>query len=275
MPKLIALLCTAVLLTGQEKEHVISETFKFVLVPVTVTDKNGNFVNGLTQYDFRLLDNGKQQRITEDIASHPISLVVGIQANNDVEKILPQIQKLGSVFEQLVVGENGEMAVLVIVSIALLVIHHGSINVQPFNPARLPGGLKGLGVGFAASFGNERGATTSVYKTYGMSTWFSGKATCAPYLSRHVLGDPGEYRMFPTISNGQPAAVTYRRHADGSYLPFAIAVLATDGSHLTGITAFVDPRLIERFGFPTKPPTAETESDLVLPDPRPARHASR
>jgi amino acid transporter len=41
-----------------------------------------------------------------------------------------------------------EMAVLVVVSIALLVIHHGSINVQPFNPARLPGGLKGLGVGF-------------------------------------------------------------------------------------------------------------------------------
>jgi amino acid transporter len=34
------------------------------------------------------------------------------------------------------------------VSIALLVIHHGSINLAPFNPARLPGGLKGLGLGF-------------------------------------------------------------------------------------------------------------------------------
>lgn len=32
---------------------------------------------------------------------------------------------------------------------------------------------KGLGVGFAASYGDERGATTSVYKTYGQSTWFS------------------------------------------------------------------------------------------------------
>src|SRR5882724_1378651 len=120
MPKLTALFCTAVLLVGQtppkpesqDGEHVIRETFKFVLVPVTVTDKAGNFVNGLTQYDFRLLDNGKQQRITEDVASHPISLVVAIQANNDVEKILPSIQKLGSVFEQLVVGENGELAVL-------------------------------------------------------------------------------------------------------------------------------------------------------------------
>ncbi len=32
---------------------------------------------------------------------------------------------------------------------------------------------KGLGVGFAASFGSERGNTTSIYKTYGQSTWFS------------------------------------------------------------------------------------------------------
>ncbi len=33
--------------------------------------------------------------------------------------------------------------------------------------------LKGLGFGFAGSYGDERGSTTSVYKTYGMSTWFS------------------------------------------------------------------------------------------------------
>jgi phosphate-selective porin OprO/OprP len=33
--------------------------------------------------------------------------------------------------------------------------------------------LKGLGFGFAGSYGSERGATTSTYKTYGMSTWFS------------------------------------------------------------------------------------------------------
>ena len=33
--------------------------------------------------------------------------------------------------------------------------------------------LKGLGFGFAGSYGDERGNTTSTYKTYGMSTWFS------------------------------------------------------------------------------------------------------
>ncbi len=33
--------------------------------------------------------------------------------------------------------------------------------------------LKGLGFGIAGSYGDERGSTTSVYKTYGQSTWFS------------------------------------------------------------------------------------------------------
>jgi phosphate-selective porin OprO/OprP len=33
--------------------------------------------------------------------------------------------------------------------------------------------LKGLGFGFAGSYGDERGNTTSTYKTYGMSTWFT------------------------------------------------------------------------------------------------------
>jgi VWFA-related protein len=107
--------CLTSLLAAQEqpeRKGDISVTFKFVLAPVTVSDRDGSFVPGLTPYDFRLLDNGKPQRITEDIATHPLSMVVAIQANADVEKILPSIQKLASVFESLVIGEDGEMAVL-------------------------------------------------------------------------------------------------------------------------------------------------------------------
>jgi phosphate-selective porin OprO and OprP len=33
--------------------------------------------------------------------------------------------------------------------------------------------LKGLGFGFAGSYGDERGNTTSIYRTYGTSTWFT------------------------------------------------------------------------------------------------------
>src|SRR5215469_16260655 len=110
MRKGIVLVCFASLIGAQEQSDPssIRVTTLNVLAPVTVTDKGGSYVPGLTPYDFRLFDNGKAQKITEDITSHPISMVVAIQANADVEKILPNIQKLSSLFESLVVGEDGE-----------------------------------------------------------------------------------------------------------------------------------------------------------------------
>jgi VWFA-related protein len=83
-----------------------------VQAPVTVLDRNGKVVTGLNALDFQLLDNGKPQEITEDLSGHPISLVVAIQANSGMEKILPQIRKIGSVFDSLVIGEDGEIAVV-------------------------------------------------------------------------------------------------------------------------------------------------------------------
>jgi VWFA-related protein len=97
---------------NSSSDATIRETFKFVLVPVTVTDRNGDFASGLMPADFRLLDNGKPQRITEDIASHPLSVVVVVQANQEVEKILPQVQKIGSLLQAQVLGDDGEAAVL-------------------------------------------------------------------------------------------------------------------------------------------------------------------
>jgi phosphate-selective porin OprO and OprP len=48
----------------------------------------------------------------------------------------------------------------------------GRIFANPFELSEIPS-LKNLGFGFAGSYGDERGDTISVYKTYGMSTWFS------------------------------------------------------------------------------------------------------
>jgi len=99
-------------------QPTIRVTTTFVLAPVTVTDRDGTFVPGLSPEDFRLFDNGKLQTITTDIGSHPLSLVVAIQANSNVEKILPQIQRIGNLLhDQLLGGEvalenQGEVAVL-------------------------------------------------------------------------------------------------------------------------------------------------------------------
>ncbi len=86
-------------------------------------------------------------------------------------------------------------------------------------------------------------------------TWFAGNRACAPFLARYVLISPGEYRMYPASANGQPAAVTYRRPGPGQpYAPLGVAVLRTDTTHLVSITAFTDPTLVARFGYPDQPP---------------------
>lgn len=85
---------------------------KYVSVPVTVFTKDGNFVNGLQPKDFRVLDNGREQKILQDVEAQPVSVVVVIQANTYMEGVLPQIHKIGSLLDALVVGETGEAAVV-------------------------------------------------------------------------------------------------------------------------------------------------------------------
>jgi VWFA-related protein len=111
MRKVFVLMCAAGLLFAQDQKS-ISITVNNVPVPVSVLDGKGNSVPGLTPYDFRLFDNGKGQKITEDMAQHPLSVVLVIQANMDVEKTLPNIIKQASAIESLVMGADGEVAVL-------------------------------------------------------------------------------------------------------------------------------------------------------------------
>jgi RNA polymerase sigma-70 factor (ECF subfamily) len=72
-------------------------------------------------------------------------------------------------------------------------------------------------------------------------TWFSGRATCLPYLAS-VLGQPGEWSMRATHANGQPAAVAYR-HGE----PFGVAVLGLRDGGLARISLFTDLAVVRRF----------------------------
>jgi len=83
-----------------------------VVAPVTVLDHDGNYVDGLQPRQFRLYDNDKEQDIRVDVAFQPISMVMAVQANDRMEAVLPQIQKVGGLIEPLVIGAEGEVAVL-------------------------------------------------------------------------------------------------------------------------------------------------------------------
>jgi len=83
-----------------------------VLAPVLVYDRDGNFVNGLAPDQFHLTDNDKEQNIHVDVAYQPISMVILVQANSAVEKMLPNINKIGNMIQPLILGDQGEAAVI-------------------------------------------------------------------------------------------------------------------------------------------------------------------
>ena len=80
--------------------------------------------------------------------------------------------------------------------------------------------------------------------------WFAGLQTCMPFLATQALGAPGDWRMVPTSANGQPAAVAYRREADGVHHAYGVAVLVATRSGIARISVFGDPGLATRFGQP-------------------------
>jgi len=155
--KFLSLFCIAGMLVAQDppKQEPVDSGAKFiidirnVLVPVTVTDRNGDFVNGLTPYDFELYDKDKLQKITADITSHPLSMVMVIQANSVVEKFIPKIQRLGNMIEAQVLGESGEVAVIA--------FDHRFQTLLPFTsePDKLALALKKLRAGSSTAAVND------------------------------------------------------------------------------------------------------------------------
>ncbi len=75
-------------------------------------DRNGDVINGLQLQDFELYDNNKLQKITADVRDEPLSLVVAVQRSSNLTEVLPKIQRIGSMLNQLVAGQDGEVAVV-------------------------------------------------------------------------------------------------------------------------------------------------------------------
>jgi RNA polymerase sigma-70 factor, ECF subfamily len=90
-----------------------------------------------------------------------------------------------------------------------------------------------------------------------LRTWFTGRSVCIPFLHRHLLGSPGDWRMLPTSANGQPAAAAYTRDRHGNYQAYGICVLTVTGAGIRRISSFGDPSLLAAFGFAPHLPQAQ------------------
>ncbi len=83
-----------------------------VLVPTTVFDPDGHgYVNGLQVSDFELLDNDKPQKINAEFTQLPMSVVLVVQGNSEIEPVLSTLKKAGILLQGLVAGQDSDIAI--------------------------------------------------------------------------------------------------------------------------------------------------------------------
>jgi VWFA-related protein len=84
-----------------------------VVIPTTVLDPDGHgYVTGLSSRDFEVYDNGKPQKIDAELIEQPMSVVLAVQANSEVEGFLPKLKKSANLLHGLVTGVDGDLAIL-------------------------------------------------------------------------------------------------------------------------------------------------------------------
>lgn len=111
----IGVLCALTVALGAQPQPTIRTNVPLVLVPVTVTDRKGNFIDGLSVDDFVVADNGVRQQIrmdTSDTVLAPVSLVVAVQCSGISAAVLQKIHRVGGMIQPLVAGERGQAAVI-------------------------------------------------------------------------------------------------------------------------------------------------------------------
>jgi VWFA-related protein len=110
---LVSIYLLPALLAAQQP--VFRANVPVVLIPVSVTDAKGHYIDGLQATDFTLLDNGAPREIqidTSDTVSAPVAVVIAIQANERSAAALGKIRRTGSMIQPLLTGDRGHAAVI-------------------------------------------------------------------------------------------------------------------------------------------------------------------
>lgn len=102
----------------QEVLDVVKVTSNLVMVPVSVTDSQGNAIQGLTKTDFRLIEEGKQQDIAEigDPEQVPLAIALLFDISSSVSQkgFFASQQNAAAAFLKLVMKPADKAAIFTI-----------------------------------------------------------------------------------------------------------------------------------------------------------------
>jgi len=100
---------------GAEEEPTTKITTGTTLVttPVTVFDSGGQFVYDIDPNEFKVFDNGDPQKIYQvGTELYPVDLVIVVETNNLTEPFLEDVRPLGSMFSEMLMGPQGNVALV-------------------------------------------------------------------------------------------------------------------------------------------------------------------
>ena len=84
-----------------------------VTTPVTVFDSAGQFVYDVDPNEFQVFDNDQPQKIYEvGTELHPVDLVIVVETNNLTDPFLADVRPLGSMFSDMLMGPQGNVALV-------------------------------------------------------------------------------------------------------------------------------------------------------------------
>jgi hypothetical protein len=130
----------------EPEQEPIRVRVELVSTPVTVRDASGELVLDLTRDQFRVFDNGVEQRIEDfELGGDPISAVLVFETSSRVEPLLPAVRKAAILFTQAVLGQTGEAAILGFDdSVELLLDFHSDHDRIEEVISKLPVGTSGV-----------------------------------------------------------------------------------------------------------------------------------
>jgi VWFA-related protein len=97
----------------QQLDQSIRVRVNLVNAPVVVRNGQGELVLNLLENNFRVYDNGVQQKLEGfDLGGAPLSVVVVMETSSRIQALFPALRRTGILFTQTVIGENGDAAVI-------------------------------------------------------------------------------------------------------------------------------------------------------------------